>query len=1047
MSELVKSISLVPRSDRLRWDLDSSGDFTVAYVRKQIDDSWLPRYDRKTRWVKYVPIKTNILVWKVMFDTLPTRFNISRRGKSPGSKATKYNFRKITMKKTLLEISPETSNKKRKIKKKMQKQAVEEISPKTSNKKHKIKKKMRKQAVQGKITKFFNKEELQRTEDSLAGFKKRRLNSENYPKTKKLIDEFNLEEVFGENVKVLAYNRNVGVNQNLLNKEYIHVITIDVEVERVKNDVSKKKKDSSETKQDWLSIRTRGSLKVLYNLMKNLSLAQMKDIIDIRFGSMIGMASEEIPGKIAHFFVDNFDDDSMKLKLSNGVISVTPELVYKVLGVPLGGEDINRMDRLGIEDVTTLEWHGQFRNKNPTPKKVYDKIQESQIGGILFKLNFLVLFSNAMGLSEKGRQCRPGKSIIGYIYEETKIESLDWCKYERLAIKHWTTELIKKREIFEISNGGFGLLHLYSDGFSDDDIFERELDSKMDKLDQKVTLLKLIVEDLEFEFSNCLMDHPNSSSLKDIKAKYNGIIRNTDLSDFGYAIEDNSIHHESEYGNVFSEMDNILNFNDMSGNYNVGECNHGVEELDNDFINETNEENGEDSSKEEMIEEVNQKIIEADIVLQKSINDDVQNKELICIDEDFQKVSERFSKDVQNQEKIFVKGTHEEKEEGILNQDSIEKNDKKDTSFDFKMFDIPKVDDKEKSAVGDFEDCLMKGLFRQDAEPDNSVRSFEIDVLKEDIKPDIKDASIRVHPKRESSIAWYLKSPFKVRGSALNNFANTLSHTEVLTADTLFIIDEETDPIEIVYSSSSNNVKIPRVFLESLAPGLKIDEPVMDAWADLLNFNERYKSANSPSRYFFKPILTNNLKIEDFTTHQDRLYKFEKCINLSDYDTKRMLNSDKMFHLTGKVVIIDNSPVDDNLTTRQRYFKLPQELISVFDKYLSKNSPQRHASILRNVEPERLKMIWRTNENEFDSGVFLMSHMDNYFGQSESKWEYGFCKESKEQSKQLKFLKLKFAARILLSENNSYKDEFQKKVDKVRSIDKNTRRELIESLF
>nr|GEX24403.1 hypothetical protein [Tanacetum cinerariifolium] len=136
-------------------------------------------------------------------------------------------------------------------------------------------------------------------QDSLTGFKKRLLNSENYPKTRKLIDEFNLEQVFGENVKVCGYSRNEDVNQNVLNKEFIDVIIIDVEVERVKNDVSKKKKDSSKTKQDWLSIRTRGSPKVLYNLMKNLSPAQMKDIIDIGFGSMIGMASEEIPGKIA----------------------------------------------------------------------------------------------------------------------------------------------------------------------------------------------------------------------------------------------------------------------------------------------------------------------------------------------------------------------------------------------------------------------------------------------------------------------------------------------------------------------------------------------------------------------------------------------------------------------------------------------------------------------------------------------------------------------------------------------------------------------------
>nr|GEW02761.1 hypothetical protein [Tanacetum cinerariifolium] len=274
----------------------------------------------------------------------------------------------------------------------------------------------------------------------------------------------------------------------------------------------------------------RGSSKVLYNLMKNPSPAQMKDIIDIGFGSMNGMASEEIPGKIAHFVVDNFDDDSMKLKLSNGVISITLELVYKVLGVPLGCEDINRMNRL----------------------------EKSQMGGILFKLNFLVLFSNAMGLFENGGQCRPGKSIIGYINEETKIENLDWCKYcdsisvprERPAIKYWTTELINKREIFKISNGGFGLPHLYSDDSSEDDIFEREVDSKMDKLDQKVTLLKLIVEDLEFEFSNSLVDHPNSSRLKDIKGKCNGIIRNADLFYFAYAIEDNSIHHESQYGNI-----------------------------------------------------------------------------------------------------------------------------------------------------------------------------------------------------------------------------------------------------------------------------------------------------------------------------------------------------------------------------------------------------------------------------------------------------------------------------------------------------------------
>ncbi|GJY28720.1 RNA-directed DNA polymerase, eukaryota [Tanacetum coccineum] len=60
--------------------LEGSGDFSVASIRKLIDDKMLPKVSFKTRWSKDVPIKVNILAWKVRIDGLPTRFNISRRG-------------------------------------------------------------------------------------------------------------------------------------------------------------------------------------------------------------------------------------------------------------------------------------------------------------------------------------------------------------------------------------------------------------------------------------------------------------------------------------------------------------------------------------------------------------------------------------------------------------------------------------------------------------------------------------------------------------------------------------------------------------------------------------------------------------------------------------------------------------------------------------------------------------------------------------------------------------------------------------------------------
>nr|GEV97477.1 RNA-directed DNA polymerase, eukaryota [Tanacetum cinerariifolium] len=64
------------------WSLEGSGEFTVASVRKLIDDIRLPKVSSQSRWIKAVPIKVNVLSWKVRLDGLPTRINISRRGGS-----------------------------------------------------------------------------------------------------------------------------------------------------------------------------------------------------------------------------------------------------------------------------------------------------------------------------------------------------------------------------------------------------------------------------------------------------------------------------------------------------------------------------------------------------------------------------------------------------------------------------------------------------------------------------------------------------------------------------------------------------------------------------------------------------------------------------------------------------------------------------------------------------------------------------------------------------------------------------------------------------
>nr|GEU74519.1 RNA-directed DNA polymerase, eukaryota [Tanacetum cinerariifolium] len=65
-----------------RWRLSLLGDreFSVASAWNLIDDRTLSLVGSKTRWIKYVPIKVNILAWRIKLNNLPSWLNLSRRG-------------------------------------------------------------------------------------------------------------------------------------------------------------------------------------------------------------------------------------------------------------------------------------------------------------------------------------------------------------------------------------------------------------------------------------------------------------------------------------------------------------------------------------------------------------------------------------------------------------------------------------------------------------------------------------------------------------------------------------------------------------------------------------------------------------------------------------------------------------------------------------------------------------------------------------------------------------------------------------------------------
>nr|GEX01688.1 RNA-directed DNA polymerase, eukaryota, reverse transcriptase zinc-binding domain protein [Tanacetum cinerariifolium] len=79
LEAILNGFQLPVMQDRWFWSLESSSVFTVASVKRCIDDKMLPDVSSKTRWVKAVPIKVNVLAWKISQDGLPTRLNLSRR--------------------------------------------------------------------------------------------------------------------------------------------------------------------------------------------------------------------------------------------------------------------------------------------------------------------------------------------------------------------------------------------------------------------------------------------------------------------------------------------------------------------------------------------------------------------------------------------------------------------------------------------------------------------------------------------------------------------------------------------------------------------------------------------------------------------------------------------------------------------------------------------------------------------------------------------------------------------------------------------------------
>ncbi|PWA87360.1 hypothetical protein CTI12_AA128140 [Artemisia annua] len=215
----------------------------------------------------------------------------------------------------------------------------------------------------------------------------------------------------------------------------------------------------------------------LFRVITEMSDIQKKDVRSMGFGEVLAFKIKDIPTRLAYWLLDRFDENTCTLDVNGRSISITPDLVKNMLGVPRGDVHIQAPDNADYRNPLIRKWKEQFGEgvKKHFPSLVVKEILETKKGGWMFKLNFLVLFFSTIG--ELNLSNTVNLRFLPCIKNEDDILKLDWCTYiieclvrtkrswnrnahfngpvilllvvyatSDIAIKHWSSEELHKLE-------------------------------------------------------------------------------------------------------------------------------------------------------------------------------------------------------------------------------------------------------------------------------------------------------------------------------------------------------------------------------------------------------------------------------------------------------------------------------------------------------------------------------------------------------------------------------------------------------------------------
>ncbi|KAL2933204.1 hypothetical protein RDABS01_016323, partial [Bienertia sinuspersici] len=787
------------------------------------------------------------------------------------------------------------------------------------------------------------------------------------------------------------------------------------------------------------TLRSRMSPCSVVQVVGGLTQKQLKGIRDIGFGSLEFLKVSQLPLQLGLWIVKNFDANTCCLCIPDSEpLHITSEHVHEVLGLPIGGEDIDLDCSFKDKDLLN-RWKNQFK-KNSICVKIGDLtsfLKQNRSNSLMFKRNFVILCVST--IMSGGQNMNVNHWILRYLGDVDRIKNLNWSKFildclvdskkywdklpsryfpgsllflmllyvDRFVIedvrvereipilKGWTTNMLTTRERIKIFKGRLGLFGSVGNknepksGVSCSSGKKSVSEPKMEKF---VSSHLGEDEDIEEEDpkKKCLMELATTSTnhvlaYMDFGKKHEAAIKLFPKNEKIRKLKQDAmlICDEQKLHSEVSNEGETLSFSQDEEHLARSRCYRSLGQIPKVGKGCESARNVSApvaaKSVEAIVAEINKGVVD------ENINEGFMNEQ----QPDHGSVAATEVNNETEPEQVTTSSTDfSSKTEAIHPEHVVVAA----TEFGTKTEGVHL-----EHATSSEVHTATKTKSRN-SRP-NLAKAVQI-VLKR--KAETEKEGTNLKKKRKVQPSKMFRSPYKCR---VVNFQTPLTKAQKVLMDSVF--DEEKCRFDVVfaYNSSVNDdesLEILRFQLASLKSSTEVPGEVVNAWSSILNYNEKFKDPASPTRFFFTLLATEcilHYKSDSVNQRNNMFHAIaEKELSKSLFAKKDIqlfffpvyqnghyfLVCFNMNTLHGTMEVIDwNEGCAD-------YNKFVKNLKSAFSFVMDCQGAILCKEI-KNMGTALVPFPWKSvDENHLDCGVVLMRHMETYMGSRI--WDSGFKK-------------------------------------------------------